>query len=339
VTSLSDSQARNPEWFAAFRADRGTRKPSPHTMRAYDSDFSIIAAIIVGDGHVWAMQTDQITVKVMRNAFAEFAKTHEAASIRRAWSTWNVLCNYLCSSELIATNPMSFVGRPKVAKALPKAIPCASVAVLLNNFEEQALQPPSRGDWFERDRAIVAMALLAGLRADELRRADIGDVRLTDNGAVVRVCGKGEKDRRIPIERPLVDVVQCYLDSRALRFPDSSRHANSPIDLAAWSPTLALFVGTDGERITRGTLQYRVRRAYRRAGIDSERARGALVHALRHTFATELANAGVSVYALMNLLGHESMTTSQRYVTAAGTDTRAAAATNGLYTLLPPGAA
>jgi site-specific recombinase XerD len=68
-------------------------------------------------------------------------------------------------------------------------------------------------------------------------------------------------------------------------------------------------------------------RAFRRSGIDAARAPGALVHALRHTFATELANAGVSLYALMNLLGHESMTTSQRYVTAAGTDTRAAAAT------------
>jgi site-specific recombinase XerD len=70
-----------------------------------------------------------------------------------------------------------------------------------------------------------------------------------------------------------------------------------------------LFVGTHGERITRGTLQYRVLRAIRRAGIDAERAHGALVHGLRHTFATELANAEVSVYTLMRLLGHESMAT------------------------------
>jgi site-specific recombinase XerD len=79
-----------------------------------------------------------------------------------------------------------------------------------------------------------------------------------------------------------------------------------------------LFVGSEGDRITRGTLQYRVLRAFRRAGIDSERARGALVHGLRHTFATELANADVSVYTLMKLLGHESIVTSQRYVSAAG---------------------
>ena len=101
--------------------------------------------------------------------------------------------------------------------------------------------------------------------------------------------------------------------------------------MAAWPTAAPLFVGADGERITRGTLQYRVLRAFRRAGIDADRAHGALVHGLRHTFATELANADVSVYTLMKLLGHESMVTSQRYVTAAGTETRTAAAQNKLY--------
>jgi integrase len=65
-----------------------------------------------------------------------------------------------------------------------------------------------------------------------------------------------------------------------------------------------------------------------------QRARGALVHGLRHTYATEPANADVSVYTLMKLLGHESMTTSQRYVTGAGTENRAAAAQNPLYEMI-----
>ena len=75
-------------------------------------------------------------------------------------------------------------------------------------------------------------------------------------------------------------------------------------------------------------------RAFRRAGIDADGARGALVHRLRHTFATDLATADVSVYTLMKMLGHESMVTSQRYVTAPGTETRTAAAQNKLYGLL-----
>ena len=81
-------------------------------------------------------------------------------------------------------------------------------------------------------------------------------------------------------------------------------------------------------------MQYRVLRAFKKAAVDGERARGALVHGLRHTFATELANSEVSVYALMNLLGHESMSTSQRYVTAAGSENRQAAAQNPLYAIL-----
>jgi hypothetical protein len=109
-----------------------------------------------------------------------------------------------------------------------------------------------------------------------------------------------------------------YLDSRAVRFPATARGRSSTVSgLAAWPPTAPLFVGPDGHRITRGTLQYRLLRAFRCAGIDEDPARGALVHVLRHGFATELASAGVSVYVLMRLLGHESMVTSQRYVTAA----------------------
>jgi site-specific recombinase XerD len=103
---------------------------------------------------------------------------------------------------------------------------------------------------------------------------------------------------------------------------------------SGWPADAPLFVCGDGQRITRGTLQYRALRAFRQAGIDGTRAKGALLHGLRHTFATELANADISVYALMNLLGHEAMTTSQRYITAAGTDTRDAAAKSGLYEIV-----
>ncbi len=81
-------------------------------------------------------------------------------------------------------------------------------------------------------------------------------------------------------------------------------------------------------------LQYRVLRAFKRAGLNNQRARGALVHGLRHTYATELASSDVSVYTLMKLLGHESMTTSQRYVSAAGTETRSAAARNPIYKMI-----
>jgi integrase len=246
------------------------------------------------------------------------------------------LCTFLFTAELIPANPMALVGRPKLAKTPPKALPAQSVAALLSALESDPGRP-RRSDWIDRDRALILTSLLAGLRSDELLRANISDVRRTDDGAVIQVRGKGGKDRRIPVESALVDVLEHYLDSRAIRFPTTVKQRSPAGGLAAWAPRAPLFVGGDGERITRGTLQYRVLRAFRRAGIDADRARGALVHGLRHTFATELANSDVSVYTLMRLLGHESMVTSQRYVSAAGTESRTAAAQNKLYELLPQG--
>jgi integrase/recombinase XerC len=271
----------------------------------------------------------------MRAAFASYAQDHEAASIRRCWSTWNVLCTFLYTGEQLAADPMQLVGRPKLAKALPKALPRTAVKALLETVAQDH-NSKRQTDWAERDLAIILTALLAGLRAEELRGANIGDIRTTDDGAaIIHVKGKGGKERSVPIEAELLTVLETYLDSRATRFPDTEkRRATAESGLARWSALLPLFVGRDGQRITTGTLQSRIKRAFKRAGPDAQPVPGALVHGLRNTYATELAAADVSVYTLMKLLGHESMTTSQRYVTAAGTETRSAAAQNPLYTLI-----
>ena len=228
---------------------------------------------------------------------------------------------------------MSLVGRPKAPKSLPRGLGGETVSGLLRAIDHDD-GPRRRSEWAERDRAIVLTAVLAGLRADELVRADVGDIRPTDEGGVIHVRGKGNKDRRIPVEQALIRELDVYLDSRAARFPGSTKRRPTKVGLAAWPAAAPLFVGGDGQRITRGTLQYRVLRAFKKAGLNSQRARGVLVHGFRHTFATELANGNVSVYALMKLLGHESMVTSQRYVDGAGMENRAAAAQNPLYRLI-----
>jgi integrase/recombinase XerC len=225
------------------------------------------------------------------------------------------------------------VGRPKLARPLPKALPRTSVEVLLDTVARD-LDSTHQTDWAERDLTLVLTALLAGLRADELRQADVSDIRTTDDGAaVIHVKGKGGKDRGVPIEAELLSVIEAYLDSRAVRFKSGTKRdvGSSGSALSRWPAQSPLFVGRNGERITRGTLKSRVKRAFKRAGPDAQPVAGALVHGLRHTYATELAGSDVSVYTLMKLLGHESMTTSQRYVTAAGSETRSAAARNPLY--------
>jgi site-specific recombinase XerC len=147
-------------------------------MKAYRQDFDVIATFVAGADttDLARMSLADITTESMRTAFAQHAETHEAATIQRCWSTWNVLCTFLYTSELIVANPMPLVGRPKAPKTLPKALPTGSVAALLGTLNTDS-QPRRRSDWIERDRALILTALLAGLRADELLRANVGDLR------------------------------------------------------------------------------------------------------------------------------------------------------------------
>jgi site-specific recombinase XerD len=323
-----------PGWFSDFLADRAIRKPSPHPAKAYRQDFEAIATLLAGTiDAVPDLHAINLTKDTLRSAFAAYADTHPAASIRRCWSTWNTLCTSLFTAELLDANPMPLIGRPRMPKTLPKSYPAQAVTELVAAIDT-GYESTRRSDWPERDRAIVITSLLAGLRADELLSANVGDIRRTDDGGIVHVRGEGNKDRRIPIGAELLDVIDDYLRTRATRFPQHRRRALNDDPVSSFAPTAPLFLGADGERITRGTLQYRILRAFKKAGINGERASGALVHGLRHTFATELPNANISVYTLMKLLGHESMVTSQRYVDGAGTETRAAAELNSLYDLL-----
>ncbi|AFM20054.1 site-specific recombinase XerD (plasmid) [Mycolicibacterium chubuense NBB4] len=334
IPRRADGESGYPAWFLEFLADRAIRKPSRHTMKAYSQDFDAIATLIAGaPERVVDLRPDGLTKLALQTAFAKYARTHAAASIRRCWSNWNTLCDFLYSGDLLAANPMSLIGRPKVAKTLPKGLGVDTVSGLLAVIDLDR-GSTHRSDWAERDRAIVLTAVLAGLRADELVNADIGDIRPTDEGGVIHVHGKGNKDRRIPIEHNLIHELELYLGSRATRFPGTLKRRSAGTGLGAWAATAPLFVGSDGERMTRGTLQYRVLRAFKKAGLNSQRAAGVLVHGFRHTFATELANGNVSVYALMKLLGHDSMATSQRYVDGAGAENRTAAAQNPLYRLI-----
>ena len=118
------------EWFSQFLNDRQTRNPSAHTMKAYRPDFIAIATLVAGGNSTQLAVTD-ITKDSMRSAFAAYPRDHEAASIRRCWSTWNVLCTFLYTSEQLAANPLQLVARPKLARPLPKALPRTAVQALL----------------------------------------------------------------------------------------------------------------------------------------------------------------------------------------------------------------
>lgn len=325
--------------FEEFLVYRSTAKLSAHTIKAYRQDFASIAGRLATIANI---SVDQLGCGVidktrMRTAFADFAADHSAASIRRCWSTWNNLCDYLFTSDIIEANPMAAVLRPKVEKTVPKSFDQDAVQRLLSTLTESDEQ--NSHAWQERDLAIVFTALLTGCRLSELVVMNVGDLRDVDDTGrtkAITVRGKGNKERVLTAEAPLVDVLTDYLESRLQRFPGSGKARSSPTD-SPWRRLRAkdaLFVGADGERITGPTIQYRVERAYRRAGINGQRAKGALVHQLRHTFATSLADQNVSIYTLMRLLGHEAMSTTQRYTKGAGRETRSAMASNPAYQMV-----
>jgi integrase/recombinase XerC len=152
-----------PTWFVEFLDDRQTRKPSEHTMKAYRQDFIAITTLVT-DGDPARLDITDITKDSMRAALAAYARDHEAASMRRCWSTWNVLCTFLYTGEQLAANPMQLVGRPKLARSLPKALPRSAVETLLETLAQDR-NSKRQSDWAERDLALILTSLLAGLSA------------------------------------------------------------------------------------------------------------------------------------------------------------------------------
>lgn len=134
-----------------------------------------------------------------------------------------MLCTFLYTGEQLSANPMQLVGRPKLARPLPKDLPRTSVEALLDAVAK-GRESKRQTDWAERDLAIILTALLAGVRADELRQANIRYIRKTDGpAAVIHVKGKGGKERGVPIEAELLAVVDAYLDTRTRRFAGSTK--------------------------------------------------------------------------------------------------------------------
>ena len=305
-----------------FFLARQPKKHSEHTLAAYRRDLSSVlghAADVLGM-EVPAVKIGDLDVRTLRRAFA--AISHQsAATISRTWSTWNQLFTFLVADGVIEGNPMAAVEKPRVPKSRPKSITGDdSVERLLK--VAAAGRKNARDPWPERDLAVIVTLVTCGLRLAELLELTMRSIDGPEDERVLAVRGKGNKERTVPLEPEVETIITSYTLSRLRRFPGR---------IAA---DAALFVDNRGEGMKRGALQYMVEQLYREAGIRSRVPSGALVHALRHTFATSLARNGASGTELQRLLGHESLATTQRYVDATAREVRQAARTNDAYRLL-----
>ncbi|HEX5543833.1 MAG TPA: tyrosine-type recombinase/integrase [Micromonospora sp.] len=315
-----------------FLTARATRKPSPHTLQAYRRDLLTITRLVAEDPAaplpLAELPVTALAARVLRGAFARFAASRSPASIYRAWSTWNSFFTFLVADGIVAGNPMSAVEKPAVPAHPPKPLRG-------EDTPEQLLTAVARTDerqrhpWPERDLLVLGLALCAGLRLSELLALRVGSLAGRPGERRIEVAGKGGRPRMIPIEPELDTIIDAYLDSRRHRF--GNRSVSSPS---------ALLVDRHGEPLRRGGLQYLVRSCYRRAGITDRVPSGAQLHALRHTFATRLAEDGASAPEIMRLLGHASLASSQHYIEVTSQQQRAAVRANRtnrvLGGLLPP---
>jgi integrase/recombinase XerC len=293
-----------------FLAARAARKPSVHTLAAYRRDLGLIVRLVDSE----PVTLGDLSPRSLRAAFAKFAAERAPASVARAWSSWNAFFTFLVVEQVVAGNPMPAVDKPRPAAYSPKPLRG-------EDTPEHLLQAVSRADesqrdpWPERDLAVLALGLCAGLRLSEMLALSIGSVSGRPGERRVEVAGKGGRPRSVPIEPELDAVVDRYVDSRRFRFGRSG--ATSP-----------LLVDRRGQALQRGGLQYLVESCYRRAGIIDRVPRGAQLHALRHTFATRLAEDGANASEIMRLLGHASLATSQNYIEVTSAQQRAAVRAN-----------
>lgn len=306
-----------------FFLARRPKKHSEHTLAAYQRDLSSVLSHLaeVLDKPVNDVRIGDLNVRTLRRGFA--AISHQsAATVSRTWSTWNQLFTFLVADGIVEGNPMAAVEKPRVPKSRPKAITGDDSVERLLHVAATG-RKNARDPWPERDLAIVVTLITCGLRLAELLELSMRSIDGPEDERVIAVRGKGNKERTIPLEPEVETLITTYTLSRMRRFPGR---------IAADAP---LFVDNRGTAMKRGALQYMIEQLYREAGIRSRVPSGALVHALRHTFATSLARNGASGTELQRLLGHESLATTQRYVDATAREVRQAARTNDAYKLLP----
>ncbi|WP_306213890.1 tyrosine-type recombinase/integrase [Actinoplanes sp. RD1] len=294
-----------------FLAARAVRKPSEHTLMAYRRDLQAVLSQLDPDGVV---TLDDLSPRALRAAFAGFAAGRAPSSVSRAWSSWNSFFGFLVTEGIVAGNPMPAVGKPRFVQPSPKPLRG-------EDTPEQLLEAVNRADerqrdpWPERDVAVLALALCAGLRLSEMLALRAGSVLGRAGERRLEVAGKGGRPRSVPVEPELDAVVERYVQSRRVRF-------------GRVRPDDALLVDRRGAPLRRGGLQYLVQSCYRRAEVSDRVPRGAQLHALRHTFATRLAEDGANASEIMRLLGHASLSTSQGYIEVTAAQQRAAVQAN-----------
>src|SRR5699024_2555710 len=207
------------ELIEQYLVARRAAKPSEHTVAAYRRDLHTVLGCMAAAQGVEAEQVElaDVDAVVLRAAFADFAEERAASSVLRAWSTWNGFFQFWVAEQVVEGNPMSAVPRPRVRASSPKPLRGEDTPEQLLRALAQGARK-ARAPWPERDLAVLALALLTGMRSAEMLALRVESIGGRAGERRVRVLGKGGVERVLPIEVPLEALLEAYLVSRRERF-------------------------------------------------------------------------------------------------------------------------
>jgi site-specific recombinase XerD len=279
-----------PRWqdaLRAFDADLERRAVGARTRLAYGQDSKQFAGWAAGRG----LDPAAVDVRALRRYVASLTQSGRAPStVARKLASLRGLFAVQVTLGERAENPADLLSAPKRPQTLPHVLKPSEVATLLERI-------PATDPLAVRDRALFELAYAAGLRAEELVTLDIGDVDF--DGETVRVEGKGEKTRLVPVGEHAARALERWLAT--------GRRTLAP------SPSGPLFVSKTGRRLSTSDVRRRLRVWSRAAARHAPAISQAHPHALRHSFATHLLEGGADLRAIQELLGHASISTTQVY--------------------------
>ncbi len=261
---------------------------SPHTIDSYNRDLKEFSEKL----NDCSSFTDVEKEDVRRYVVSLYGKNN-AATVARKLSALRSFYRFFIKQKKVKNSPLTGIISPKLSKSIPVFLTVDEIFSLMES--------PAKQDRFMlRDRAILELLYSTGIRVAELVSRNMKDLDFEER--MLRVRGKGNKERLAPVGRPALETLLAW-------FPQRQELIEARIKRGRQAEKEALFLNGQGGRLSSRSVERMVKRYGERAGIPQI----VTPHALRHSFATHLLEMGADLRSVQELLGHASLSTTQRY--------------------------
>ncbi len=278
----------------------GERGASPHTQRAYARELREFAAWLAASEHATEAASIEHT-QIRAYLGALYARGLSKASAARALAAIRSWFKWLARRRLIEQNPAALVSTPRLPKHLPRVPSIEQMNRVVDSIGNDA------ASWPARDRAILELLYGCGIRNAELTALDLDDIHWANEAILVR--GKGQKQRYVPLGDAAAAAVRAYLQERDARLAAEAHGAALRTQALFLNLQLRGLAQGGNARLTTRSVGRIVKRIALLRGLSAD----VHPHTLRHAFGTHLLEEGADLRAIQELLGHERLSTTQRY--------------------------